>query len=179
MRDVLHDLRGSVGSIRLAITGVLDDGDDASFREVMLSSADEEARRLAAALGAVPALMTSAGELGSSELASLIAEAADRARAEGVDVEVHGDVSTDRVLASSGGGLTLGRILVLLAGATSRVRVDVASEGGSTSVRLCGDELRPMARRLSSLLIAGHFGANAVLDDDTVAWSMPLVADVP
>lgn len=53
----VHDVRGSVGSIRLAVTSVLADGDDdAEFRQMMLTTIETETRRLDAALSGLQAL---------------------------------------------------------------------------------------------------------------------------
>ena len=59
MAAAVHDVRGSVGSIRLALTSVLDDIDDGDveFRRSMLSGAEAECRRLNASLTALPAIV--------------------------------------------------------------------------------------------------------------------------
>lgn len=59
MAAAVHDVRGSIGSIRLALTSVLDEmADDADdFCRSMLTGAEAECRRLNASLTALPALV--------------------------------------------------------------------------------------------------------------------------
>lgn len=87
----LHDIRSSVGSIRLALTSVLDDEEDAEFRRTMLSSAEEESRRLNAALTALPALVAAATDSSTPvtfDLNGLLRQAADDAGRRQVEVQV-------------------------------------------------------------------------------------------
>src|SRR4051794_23631307 len=91
MAAAVHDVRSSIGSIRLALTSVLDDDEDAEFRRSMLSGAEEESRRLNASLTALPALvaaMTDVSEPAPVDLVAALRDAAESAKRREVDVRV-------------------------------------------------------------------------------------------
>jgi hypothetical protein len=57
LREVTHETRGAVGTIRLAMTTLLEDGIDEATRVELVKAADTEALRLVAELAALPALV--------------------------------------------------------------------------------------------------------------------------
>lgn len=57
LREVTHETRGAVGTIRLAMTTLLEDGIDEATRVELVKAADTEAVRLVAELAALPALV--------------------------------------------------------------------------------------------------------------------------
>ena len=147
IRRFAHDARGSLGTIRLSIGAVLDDaaGQDEFIRE-MLTTADVEARRLAACLAALPVLvgLAEAGADRTVDAAALLRTAAARARAAGgaftLDVPealpLHTTLDDDRLEAA------LSALLVLI-GAVDAATVSVTST--AEALQITGGERWPAA----------------------------------
>lgn len=55
--EIVHDARGSLGTVRFALTAVQDNPANEAMREELLATADTEAVRLVAELSALPVLI--------------------------------------------------------------------------------------------------------------------------
>lgn len=55
--EIVHDARGSLGTVRFALTAVQDNPTNDAMREELLGTADSEAVRLVAELSALPVLV--------------------------------------------------------------------------------------------------------------------------
>jgi signal transduction histidine kinase len=139
LSDVVHDIRTSVGSVRLAVTSLLgEEDDDPEYRRITLTAADDEVRRLNASLTAIPALTAAhadQGGEGAVPLASLMREAVREAGRRNVTVEVERSTRT-RVQAKATAARTLGALLVVVDGGVGRVSVGIQKEAGHVIVRV-------------------------------------------
>jgi len=135
----VHDVRGSVGSIRLALTSVLEEIDDpdVEFRRSMLAGAEAECRRLNASLTALPALVAAGVDSSQPAAADLVAclEAAreDAARRQ-VDVVVDASGPVQASVRSASITEALAALCVVVADGDGAVVVGAREEGGHAVV---------------------------------------------
>jgi hypothetical protein len=157
LREVTHETRGSVGTIRLAMTTLLEDGIDEATRVELVKAADTEAVRLVAELAAVPALVAALVDHSPPEPVDLTA-ALRRANREvsGLGVSVRARGRTPLVV--------LGHPDSLDAVLTGLIRVSVACGATEISARAVDDAAEvlfagaaprgPLVRHLATALNA-------------------------
>jgi len=173
MAAAVHDVRSSVGSIRLAVTSVLEDDEDADFRRTMLSGAEAETRRLNGALAALPALvaaMTDVSESAPVDLVAALRDAADSAKRREVDVSV--EPSAPVHVRARAASLTevLAAVCVLVADAGGDVVADAAGTRARIQ-RADGGAIR-WDRALVHHLV-GSVGAEVAGDSSGVELAFP------
>lgn len=154
--ELAHDLRGALGSLRLVMSSLAVE-DDASGRSSMADLADEEVRRMAASLPALPALALAASDHSEPAVIDLevaMTEAAATAARLGTTVSM-GDVPAVQVSARAVvAGRSLAALFVLAAGVDGTVTVSAAVVGETVEVRFDGAPLSPQERRLGAHLVS-------------------------
>ena len=137
VRDVVHDLRSSLGSIRLVLTSALDEPDDElPAVRPLLVGAEAEARRLAAALAAISALVETgvAAPPGPVDCADLFdAAAADALRR---DARVNVGRHPGQVVVPGSAAVVLGALCSIVAGEGASVDLTSEVEDGRVIVSL-------------------------------------------
>lgn len=152
--QVEHDLRGSVGSLRLVLTMLLDD-DRLADQRPLLAAADDEVRHVAAELAALPALAVAVSDHGAAlemDLTEALHAAAASARRHEVAVALQDDPplvvrARPHVIERA-----LPALLVLAAGPSCSTQVHVERGDGGPTLWCSGPPLRPQSRRLAGLL---------------------------
>jgi hypothetical protein len=154
--DAVHELRGTIGSIRLLITSLIDDGDDPEYRMSMLTKADAEVLRLSHAVGALPALIRATTDLTPTEPVDLEAACAKA----GIRVEGASGVV---VMARS---LYLADVLSSMCGVVP-MEVVVNASGGATAVSF------PPSVRVGEIAtgLAEAVGAASSQRDGALVWT--------
>jgi hypothetical protein len=145
MADVAHDARGAVGTIRLAVTALLDIGDDAAVRDELLGSVAEEASRLALELAA---------------LAPLVGALTDRAKPAPVDIvevlrRAGADVAGEPVLLVLARPTSLDAALAALLALVGATTAEIDDVTAPATVRLPGARLPRPDSRLVDYLVRG------------------------
>ena len=164
LRDVVHDLRSSLGSIRLVLTSVLDEP-DASIEDVrpLLVGAEAETRRLAATIAAVPALVEAAMDHERrviTDLGVVLDAAVADARRRDVHVSVSGRPGQVALAPTAPG--VLSALCGITAGDTNHVDLIVTPDG---LVLRRADGTAPRVDSAAVRHLASALGA-AVDDDD-------------
>jgi hypothetical protein len=159
-----HDLRGSLGSIRMNVGAALDDLHDTAFVSSVLLLADEELRRLSACVPALEALgATGAPPPSTAQLHDLLRLVGAELAGHGVRAHLVGDPIHRPVTLPKGTDRAVRNLTAMLAiAAQSRESIDVAVEGGTTLV--AGRHgAWPMAERLLHAL-GDHAGLTLTVE---------------
>lgn len=175
--DITHDARGAVGTIRLAVTTLLETDNDAALREQLLRAVDEEAGRLVAELSAAPALVAASLDTSLATPVDLIAAldaAATALRTADVIVRV---TAAGPLLVRAREDTLVEVLTALLRVAASRGADEViaGTADGTVEVRFSGATLG--GRLVHHLIAAITDGPVRRLDPD--GFAVPLMADGP
>lgn len=176
MTEVTHDARGALGTIRLALTALLDDDlrNDAVAPE-LLRSADTEAARLVADLAAMPVLVDAYSAVGRRrvDLGEELEAATNRLRAQGVDLQITVELGLIVETTTASPGELLSALLGVAA-ARGGTKVVARAAGENAVVYVEGADLR--GRLVDHLLRALGGESVARFGDDGFgfdAWSKP------
>lgn len=156
--QIAHDIRGSVGSLRLVLGAVIDE-DDPTSRAALIHAADDEARRLAAGLAALPALetaLTDRTEPVALDLGDALRTAATVVSNYQASVDLH--LSDPVVVRSRPAVLarTLPALLLLPCALSGATEVRVVVLGDRASITCSGTTLWTEGRRLAVALAGAN-----------------------
>lgn len=172
--EFAHDLRGAMGSLRLVVSSLLDEGDPES-RRLLLNLADEELRRVAAAAGALPALAVAAtdrSEPVSLELEGALADAVTTAARYGVRATRLGSAPGDVLGRPAVLALVLPALIQLAAAATGETSVRTKTGGDGVAISCTCGTLWPQARHLFTRL--AEIGGGRALDTEGMTLLLPV-----
>lgn len=173
LAGIVHDVLGALGTVRLSVTAARDEP-EAELRATLLDGAEQEVRRLAGLVNALPAFVGAAGEhptgraVRSSELAIAAAELAAQRR-----VHVHVDDAAGELFAGPSAPAVLAAVAVLVSGSGHDVTLGLTPSIEGVRVRVAragGGHVRD--ERVTGLLIES-LGGRRLTDDQAVSFLLP------
>jgi hypothetical protein len=172
----VHDVRGSLGSIRLAVTSLLADDDDAEFRKMMLDTVELETRRLDVALTGLQALTLALTDRRAVERVALgdalRAAAADAARRD-VVTDLVGNADPPVVARPDALRAVLAALLAIVGNGESRVVAACEPSDGGAAVRMQRADGGPvMSERALVDSLLGAISARAVPSADALVFDL-------
>ena len=165
--EVAHDLRGALGSLRLVMSSLVDDDDPVRQRE-LLRLADEETRRIALGLAALPALglaATDDSDPVAVDLVSLLDAAVQDTARYGATVSLARVSPVEVTCRPAVLALVLPALFVLASGMSGATVVSAEAGPGWVCVSCVSEPVWPQARHLVTRL------ADAVAGEATVDGS--------
>ncbi|HUQ83175.1 MAG TPA: hypothetical protein VM076_18630 [Gemmatimonadaceae bacterium] len=171
--EFAHDLRGTMGSLRLVMSSLIDE-EDAEQRGAFLALAEEEVQRVAVCAGALPAL-AAVDRSASAEidLGPALADAALAALRYGVRATV-APAASARVLSQPVAlASVLPALFQLAAGTTGATTVSCEPSPGGVRIECTTATMWPQARHLVARLVAVAGGR--LVDIDSVCFVLPVV----
>ena len=174
--EVAHDLRGVLGSMRLVITSAIDE-DDPGQRRTLLQLADDEAKRGAAGLAALPALALAFtgddADPTAVDLPPALAAAAAAAGRYGATVNIVTSRPAQVTCRPDVLALALPALFLLAAGLDGATDVSaMPTELGRVEIVCRGGALWPQGRKLAGRLVGALDGT--IIDTDTgIRFTLP------
>lgn len=149
--DISHDALGALGTIRLAVTTLLEHGADADLRMQLLTAADAEAVRVVADLSAVSAVVAVCSDdsaVAPVDLAGALHAARQEVLGFGVDVHVKAEPPLLTLARPNSVAAALAALLRYGA-ARGGSEIEAAADATRIRVRFSGADLRgPVVTRL-------------------------------